>query len=305
MQVEAAAPSRTRYRLLLFATAFLFSTGGAAIKGCTLSSWQIASFRSAIAALTLWVALPDARRRWNIRTVLIGGSYAATLVLFVLATKLTTSANAVFLQSTAPLYILLLGPLVLRERVRRVDIAVMCGVATGVALLLFGSEHAQATAPDPFHGNLLGLGSGLTWAITVTGLRWFGKSSENGTPASVVLIGNVLAFLACLPMALAAPASHVSSADAAIVLYLGIFQIGLAYIALTRSIRHVPALEAATLLLLEPVFNPIWTWLLQGERPSLLALVGGFCILGATFGGTVWQARQAPNSPVAAERADA
>jgi drug/metabolite transporter (DMT)-like permease len=289
------APSRTRYRLLLFATAFLFSTGGAAIKGCNFSSWQIACFRSGVAALTLWALLPEARRGWNLRTWLIGSSYAATLVLFVLATKLTTSANAVFLQSTAPLYVLVLAPLVLHESIRRVDVAVMCGVAAGVLLLLFGSQRAQATAPDPVHGNLLGLGSGLTWAITVTGLRWFGKSSTAGTPAAVVLLGNFLAFVVCLPMAL--PASNFSPANVLIVLYLGIFQIGLAYIALTRSIRHVPALEAATLLLLEPVFNPIWTWLLQREYPGRLALLGGFCILTATFGGTLWQARSSAAKP--------
>ena len=251
--------------------------------------WQIASFRSGIAALTLWALLPEARRGWSLRTWLIGSSYAATLVLFVLATKLTTSANAVFLQSTAPLYVLVLGPLVLHESIRRVDIAVMCGVAAGVLLLLFGSQRAQATAPDPVHGNLLGLGSGLTSAITVTGLRWFGKSSSAGTPAAVILLGNLLAFLVCLPMAL--PASNFSPPNVSIILYLGIFQIGVAYIALTRSIRHVPALEAATLLLLEPVFDPIWTWLLQGEYPGRLALLGGFCILTATFGGTLLQAR--------------
>src|SRR3990172_9137079 len=97
-------------QLQLLAAAVLFSTGGAAIKACTLSSWQIASFRSVIAAVALFLLLPDARRRWTWRAVAVGAAYAATLMLFVLGNKLTTAANTIFLQSTAPLYILLLGP---------------------------------------------------------------------------------------------------------------------------------------------------------------------------------------------------
>ncbi len=281
----------TLNRLLLFAAAFLFSTGGAAIKACSLSSWQIAGFRSGIAALTLFILLPEARRGWRWRTVLVGIAYAATLVLFVLATKLTTSANAIFLQSTAPLYLLLLGPLVLHEPIRRIDILVISAVAAGALLLLFGSQSIAATAPDPARGNLLGIFSGLTWALTLTGLRWTGKRTGNAeSPVAIVTAGNFIAFLISLPVAL--PITHIAFADVAVLLYLGIFQIGLAYFLLTRSIRYVPGLEAATLLLLEPVFNPIWTWLIQAEQPSRLALSGGALIISATLAGTWWQSQR-------------
>lgn len=267
---------------MLFAAAFLFSTGGAAIKGCSLSSWQIAGFRAGIAAITLHILLPDARRGWTLRTWLIGVTYAATLVLFVLANKLTTSANAIFLQSTAPLYLLLLGPFVLREPIRRVDTIVICAVAAGASLLLFGAQAIAATAPDPRRGNLLGIFSGLTWAITLTGLRWVGKHSEHvESPESIVIAGNFIAFATCLPAVF--PITHFAFTDLAILLYLGVFQIGVAYMALTRSIRYVPGLEAATLLLLEPVFNPLWSWIIHRERPSAFALLGGCVILLATF----------------------
>jgi drug/metabolite transporter, DME family len=283
--------SKTLNRLLLFAAAFLFSTGGAAIKGCSLGSWQIACFRSGIAALTLVILLPEARRRWRSTTWLVAISYAATLVLFVTATKLTTSANAIFLQSTAPFYLLLLGPFVLHEPIRRIDLFVISAVATGAILLLFGSQRVAVTAPDPRLGNLLGVCTGLTWALTLTGLRWVGKRAGHAeSPATVVTAGNLIACLASLPMAL--PMTHVGMKDIVILLYLGIFQIGFAYAALARSIRHVPGLEAATLLLIEPVFNPIWTWLIHGERPSALALAGGTLIIMATFASTLWQARQ-------------
>lgn len=284
--------------MLLFAAALLFSTGGAAIKGCSLTSWQIACFRSGIAAVTLFLALPEARRGWRRRTWLISITYAATLVLFVLATKLTTSANAIFLQSTAPLYLLLLGPLVLREPIRRIDLWVISAVAAGAVLLLFGSARFPATAPDPARGNLLGISTGLTWALTLTGLRWVGKRGEHAeSPATIVTAGNLIAFVACLPMAL--PLTHVAPRDTLVLLYLGIFQTGVAYIALTRSIRYVPGLEAATLLLIEPVFNPVWTWLIQREQPGALALAGGALIISATFASTWYQAHAARLDPIA------
>jgi DME family drug/metabolite transporter len=278
-------------RFGLFTAAILFSTGGAAIKACSLSSWAVAGFRSGIAAAVLYLLLPGARRGWTRRTLLIALAYAATLILFVLATKSTTSANAIFLQSTAPLYLLLLGPLVLREPIRKVDLAVISAVATGAVLLLFGSESTAATAPNPGRGNLLAVFSGATWALTLTGFRWLGKrAANNDSSAATVIAGNVIAFAVCLPMAV--QGVRASPVDIAVLLYLGIFQIGLAYVLLTRSMHEVPGLEAATLLLIEPVFNPIWTWIVHGERPSALALIGGALIIGAALAGTVWQARR-------------
>ncbi len=109
-------PARTSDRLMILMAALLFSTGGAAVKACSLSAWQVASFRSGIAAVTLLLVLPAARRGWGWRTWLVGAAYAGTMISYVLANKLTTAANAIFLQSTAPLYILLLSPILLNER---------------------------------------------------------------------------------------------------------------------------------------------------------------------------------------------
>jgi DME family drug/metabolite transporter len=282
--------SAGKNRLFLFAAALLFSTGGAAIKACSLSSWQVAGFRSGIAAVVLYIALPEARRAWTWRTWLIGLAYAATMILFVLATKSTTSANAIFLQSTAPLYLLLLGPWVLREPVGKVDLAVIATVAAGAVLLLLGSGASISTAPDPARGNWMALAAGATWALTITGLRWMGKRSDDANPAAATVIaGNVIAFAVCLPMAL--PVEHAGVADLAVLLYLGVFQVSLAYVFLTRSLGEVSGLEAATLLLMEPVFNPVWTWMIHGERPGAPALLGGFLIITAAFAGTVWRLR--------------
>ena len=248
--------------------------------------------------MVLYIALPGARRHWTWRTWLIGLAYAATMILFVIANKLTTSANAIFLQSTAPLYLLLLGPLVLREPIRKVDMAVMATVVAGAVLLLRGSEVGNLTAPDPARGNLMALAAGVTWALTITGLRWMGKRSDDADPsAATVIAGNLIAFAVCLPMAI--PVEHAAVSDLTVLLYLGLFQVSLAYVFLTRSLREVPGLEAATLLLIEPVFNPIWTWMIHGERPGASALLGGFLIITAAFAGTVWRLKlSAASGPV-------
>jgi drug/metabolite transporter (DMT)-like permease len=153
-----------------------------------------------------------------------------------------------------------------------------------------GSAAAGSTSPNPARGNVLALAAGATWALTITGLRWMGKRSDGAdSGAATVIAGNLIAFAVCLPLAI--PVKNGSIADLAVVLYLGIFQVSLAYVFLTRSLREVPGLEAATLLLVEPVFNPVWTWIVHGERPGTLALVGGFLIIAAAFAMSVFRSR--------------
>lgn len=268
-------------RLLLLAAAALFSTGGAVIKAASISSWQVASFRSAIAAVALALLVPGARRGWTWKLLPVAIAYGGTLVFFVLATRLTTSANAIFLQSTAPLYLLLVAPLLLHEKIRGADVLFIGAVAAGMAMVLLGGEHAVASAPNPSLGNRFGAASGLCWALTMTGLRWLGRHGAENSAVPAVVAGNLVAFLAALPMAL--PVAHVGAADILVLLYLGIFQIGLAYFFVTRAIRHVPAFEATALLLLEPALNPVWTWLVHHERPGASAIGGGLLILTATL----------------------
>jgi drug/metabolite transporter (DMT)-like permease len=170
-----------------------------------------------------------------------------------------------------------------------VDLAVVAGVVLGAAVLFSGSEHIVATAPDPVRGNLVALASGVGWAMTIAAMRWMGKRDPLAESAGAVAIaGNLIAFVACLPLAYNGPPVGVEAA--AVVAYLGFFQVGLGYVFLTRSIRHVPAVDAATLLLIEPVLNPIWSWLIHGEQPSGRALTGGVMIMAAAFAGAWWQA---------------
>jgi DME family drug/metabolite transporter len=280
-----------RARLLVLAAAVLFSSGGAAIKSTSLTAWQVASFRSAIAAIAILCMLRGARRLPDRATWLVGAVYAATMVLFVVANKLTTAANAIYLQGTAPLYILLVAPLVLREPVRRADLVFMGALALGLAAFFMGQEVATGTAPNPALGNLAALASGLTWAGTVMGLRWLGRRSDDPRATQPSLVaGNLIAAGAALPLAL--PVITFNTSDLVILLFLGVFQIGLAYVCLSSGISGVPALEASLLLLLEPVLNPVWAWLVHGEMPTGWALLGGAIIMAATTVRTVWEVRE-------------
>jgi len=273
--------SPLRNRLLLVAAAILFSTGGVAIKAASLDGWQVACFRSGVAVVVLLAALPEARRGWSWRVAPVALAYAGTLIAFVLATRLTTAANAIFLQSTAPLYLLLLGPLLLKEPIHRAALLYMLVVAIGMALFFTGSQPALVTAPDPPRGNLIASFSGLSYALTLAGLRWIGRRRERDAGLATVTMGNALACAATLPMAL--PLHSLSFADGAVILYLGAFQIALAYVCVTRAMRHVTAFEANTVLLLEPALNPVWVWIADGERPATLALTGGAIILSSTL----------------------
>jgi len=295
--------SASRARLQLLGAALLFSTGGAAIKAAAFTGWQIASLRSGFAALALLLIAPGARRWWNPRqpngqlwqTVLVGCCYAGCLTLFVLANRLTTAANTIFLQSTAPLYVLILAPWLLKEPVRRWDIGFMLAVGIGLTLFFVGADQPVVTAPHPTRGNLLAVISGFFWALTVCGLRWLVAVPGRGSPLAAVTSGNFTAFLVALPFAL--PLGAHSFSEWSVLIYLGVFQIAVAYLLVTSAISHIPALEASMILLIEPALNPLWAWLVQGEVPGIWAMIGGAIILGATTAKS-WSERRV-EAPVA------
>lgn len=277
--------------MALLAAAALFSTGGAAIKAVHFAGWPVASVRSGIAALTLLALVPETRRRPTWHMLGVAACYATTMILFVLANKLTTAASTIFLQATAPLFVLVLSPWLLGERIRRSEVLTIAAIGAGFALLVTGLPQASATAPQPLRGNLLAAMTGFTWALTILGLRSLGRrpaaagetAGPGGGGGAIVASfwGNVLACAVALPWALPLPASRAS--DWAILVFLGVFQIALAYILLSRGIGRVPALEASLLLMLEPVLSPLWAWLVHGERAGARVLAGGALILAATL----------------------
>jgi drug/metabolite transporter (DMT)-like permease len=266
---------------MIMAAALLFSTGGAAVKATSIGAWEVAGLRSAIAAAAIYLLLPEARRGWTRRTWIVGSAYAATMICFVIANKLTTAANAIYLQATAPLYVLLLGPWLLGEGIDRRQLAFMCLMAGGMVLFFVGHQPASVTAADPAAGNIIAAASGLSYGLLILGLRWIGRSAEApGAPITAVCCGNMLAAIIAAPMAV--PLGPVSTTDWVAVAFLGIFQIGVAYAFLVRGVSRVPALETSLILLAEPVLNPFWAWMMHGETPTAWAAVGGTIIIIAT-----------------------
>src|SRR5512139_1649616 len=155
-----------RSRLLLLAAALLWSTAGAAIKSCGLDGWQIAGGRSLVAAVFLLAVVREARVRPTARVLAVSVAYAFTVVLFVLATKLTTAANAIFIQDTAPLWVLLLSPWLLGERPTRGEVMAVPLYGAGLGLFFLDELSAGQLA-----GNVVALGSGIAFALTIMGLR--------------------------------------------------------------------------------------------------------------------------------------
>jgi drug/metabolite transporter (DMT)-like permease len=259
-----------RSRLLLLAAALLWSTAGAAIKSCGLDAWQIAGGRSAVAAAFLFLAVRDARIRPTLRVLLVAAIYSVTVVLFVVATKLTTAANAIFIQDTAPLWVLLVSPWLLREHPTRGELLAIPIYGAGLGLFFL-----DELAPGQLAGNLTALVSGVAFALAIVGLRLL----RHDGPAALAW-GNVVAAAVALPLWPRGPAA--TGPDLAIVVYLGIFQLGLAYLAFSRGVTGTPAIEASLLILIEPVLNPIWTFLATGERMGPWAVAGGAVVLLAT-----------------------
>lgn len=194
--------------------------------------------------------------------------YAGVLVFFVMATKLTTAANAIFLQYTAPIYVLILEPLLLKTKFERINLITIVFCFIGMALFFVGK-----LSPGDIEGNSFALISGLCLTGMFLGMR---KSGED-YKWSTIFWGNFFVALFCAYSLFDMPA--LSTNDFLMVGYLGIFQIGIAYVIFSYGINKVEAIEASLLAMIEPVLNPVWVLIGYGESPSIYAVAGGVIIV--------------------------
>jgi len=266
-------------RLLITAAALLWSSGGLAIKLVPLPAAGVAFWRSLLTALFLVAVLRPGLDRWRRASWTTAFIYAAMILSFVSATKMTTAANAIFLQYTAPVYVLLFAPLLLREPFRRADLVTLVFALLGMTLFFVGKLEAGALA-----GNVVAVFSGLFFGGVILFLR---RDTTRDAMASV-LLGNLLAALLALPLSWGHLA--LDAKGAALVLFLGVVQMGVSYLLYVRGLAVVPAAEASLLSMLEPVLSPIWVLIGIGERPTAWAALGGAIVLSAVAGRTVWGA---------------
>lgn len=275
--------------------AALFATGGSLIKLQTLPSLQRVGSRALLAALVIFVLLPPARRLPNARIALLLPAYFGATCLFVVANTLTTAANAIFLQSTAPLWVVLFGPLLLHERPSRSDWLVLLGVGTGMVLFFVAPEATAATAPQPRLGDWIAIASGVSYALLLLGVRWLSRAGR-GEECAAVAWGNLLtAPVAFAAMPLVDQHAIVGQPlDWLVVGVLGVFQVGLAYALLVRGVAGVPALRASLIMMIEPALSTLLAWLVHSEAPHPLAASGGALILGSVLAGGALARRQGP-----------
>jgi drug/metabolite transporter (DMT)-like permease len=256
--------------LLVASAALLWSTGGIGIKWLSEAPLKIAFYRSATAIVALLVIFRPRTWRWTAPFLIGVVSYAACLTTFVLATKWTSSANAIFLQYFGVVWVMLASPAVLGEAFRKRDgIAVSIAFA-GMLLFFVGKFESRG-----FAGEIMALVSSGFFATLVLALR-----KERGSAAeAVVTWGNVLAAVAILPFVRHDLA--LTTESALVLIFLGVVQIGCAYALFVSGLRYVTATEAALIGMIEPVCNPIWVFLFIGERPGIFSILGGATVLGA------------------------
>lgn len=267
-----------QYYILL--AVFIWSTGGVFIKLASLDAFEVTFFRSLLAALTVLIITRKSGWKIDVFGLITSLIYAALLFLFVWATKKTTAANAIFLQYTAPIYILLLGPWVIGERFHWRDLAVVAFCIAGMSLFFVGQLRI-----DDYQGNAAALFSGLFLGLYILLLRH--PRAERLNPYVAVIYGNLILAIATAPWGIAA-LPRLGIADALYVSFLGIVQIGLSYILFIKGVRGgTRPLDASLIGFIEPLLNPVWVLIFYHERPSGWALIGGTIIIATVAAHTI------------------
>jgi len=298
------------------AAAFLWSIAGLFIKIIDWHPLTIAGVRSSIAALVIFLYLkrpnihggrgPRLRlgirfrrtRPWLISTgeclsfpqLAASLSYAATMILFVSANKLTTSSNAIILQYIGPIFTAFLGAWILKERAKIEHWIAFLFVAAGIALMFLDTLGGGRLA-----GDLLALLSALAFSLTFV----FMRMQKDGSPLESMLLAHGVTAVIGLSVSLFLPAPHLTAKALASVAVLGIFQVGLAAVLFSYAMKHVTAVTANLVAVIEPVFNPLWVFLALGEIPGPKSIAGGAVIIIAVTAASVINARRLcePASP--------
>lgn len=266
---HATRSSINRCRLFALLAAFCWSLAGVFIKSLALPAAVIAFYRSLFAML-FFVPFA-ATRRWRPRPRLLfsGLVFTAATGSLVWATKLTTAANAIVLQNTAPVFVCVLVYLLFRERPTRANLVTLLFGTAGIVIIFGGAAGAR-----DFLGVSVGLGSGFMLGVYFVNLR----PLKGFDPFVLMLANNVVSTLALLGFAYGA--LSVSIAQLAALVCLGVFQFAFAHLFFFKSIEHIPVQEASLISLVEPVLNPLLVALWVGEVPSLATFIGGGLILG-------------------------
>ena len=271
-------PAHRKGLIYISFTAFLWSTSGFFIKYLTINAYQISFFRSAIAALTVYAITLLRKQKlkfeFDIISNLAAVFYAGILILFVIATKLTTAANAIFLQFTAPVYLVVLEPVFFKTSFVPKNLVTILICLAGMVLFFFGKLELGS-----IYGNIIAIGSGICFAMFSLLLKYKREKHKSIHTLNTVVMGNVL--VALITFFVVFPDFTLSLNESMILLYMGAVQIGISYIIFNEGIKYVSATESMIIATLEAMFNPVWVFIGIGETPSVYSIIGGIIIFSA------------------------
>jgi drug/metabolite transporter (DMT)-like permease len=263
--------------------AFLWSLAGLFIKLVDWNPFAIACGRSTVAAIFLFIWIRKPRFTFSAPQVLAALANAATMLLFIYANKATTSANAILLQYGSPIYVAIIGSFVLKEKPRSEHALALIFVAIGMGLFFMGGIGGGSLA-----GNLAAAVAGLTFALYTI----FMRKQKDGSPIESALLSHLIAAPIAFAVCLFLPAPSFSGRALAAILALGILQIGLASVLFSIGIKRITAIDANIVGVIEPLFNPVWVFLVTREAPGLNALAGGAIIIAAVLVSTMISLRR-------------
>lgn len=267
MSTAPLSKERSKAMLILAATAAMWSIGGLLIKMVDANPLAIAGVRAAIASAVMLIYLRKPKFNWSVPQVGAALTCSATSILFVTATKTTTAANAILLQSTAPIYVAILGFWLLKEKTTKYDWLTVAVVMGGMALFFVEGLSTQGLL-----GNVCAVLSGITYAFFVI----FMRMQKDGSPLESTLLGNIITAIIGIPFLFR---SAPSTSGWIFLLILGVFQLGIPYVLYSAGIKKATALEAVLIAIVEPILNPVLVFLVLGEVPGLYALIGGAIVL--------------------------
>ena len=274
-----------RYKGILYAAiaALMWSSGGLLIKLIDWNPIAIAGSRSFIAAIVLFIYVRKPKITKSKSQIIGACAYSATVICFVVANKLTTPANAILLQFTAPIFVAILGAWLLKEKIKGIDIVAIIVVFLGM-LLFF----VQNLIPGHALGNIIAILSGFFLASTTVAFRF----QKDGSAIESTLFGNILTFIIALPFIFK---TSFDISSVILILILGLFQLGISYIFYVNSLKYITALEAILITVLEPLLNPLWVFLFTGESPNLLSIFGGIIVICAVIGRGIYISKKEIN----------
>ena len=259
--------SRIKAVSMLVLASILWSFGGVFIKLIPWSSFAIAGYRSLISGIVVFIYLKGRVRKPTKQVILGMLAYASMLILYVTATKITTAANAILLQYTAPIWLILISFFVMKAPIHKIDILSVMTVFAGISIFFTSNIGLGQMA-----GNFLAILSGISLALVVLCL----KHSDVNAEMQIIFWGNILTFFICLPFS---TNIYVSIEAVGSILFLGVFQLGISYILYASAVKYVSAVDAVLIPIIEPLFNPIWVMIFASEVPSIQAVIGGVIVV--------------------------